>query len=286
MVDRIRHFRAGLLLALSALVVFWPISYWLPLPEYLSALASEDYADYQLALRLILVVYFLFFILNLITAGLSATKLSSRLKFYLALVPAALLFVLPIIFVIPAALSFPDRNYFEVFQAMYRLLRYTTPQLLALAIVCTLIAVAINVRAALIFRAAPSLDVVPNNVRNRYFIYAGVFFLVLAIVIPVGAFNASLRSMDRAACARYAALEVPQIDSDVPIFLSEIRVIGESAGNKSLQNLLINFSDISRQYLSLLDTEDQGSLVLKQYGDLTAKAKDEVAIVCSEYAVK
>ena len=107
--------------------------------------------------------------------------------------------------------------------------------------------------------------------------------MVFAVIVPLGAYNGSLRSQDRAACNRYAALEVPQLDEDVPTFLSEIRVIGESAGSRPLQNLFINFSDISRQYLSLLDTEPEGSLALKEMGTLTAKAKNEVAKVCSEY---
>ena len=286
MTDRLKHFRAGLLLALSSALVFWPISYWLPFPQYLGVLASEDYADYQLALRSIVVIYLIFFLLNLVTAGLSATKLSARLKFWLALSPAILLLVLPFLLIIPTALSFPDRNYFEIFQAMYRLLRFSTPQILALALACTFISVALNVRAALMFRSAPEPETVNKKIRNRYFIYAGVSFLVFAIIIPVGAYNSSLRALDRAACARYSELAVPELDEEVPIFLSEIRVIGESAGNKSMQNLFINFSDLSRQYLGLLDTEPEGSIVLKQLGELTAKAKDEVAIACSEHAVE
>lgn len=286
MTDRIKHFRAGLLLALSSALVFWPISYWLPFPQYLGVLAKEDYADYQLALRSIVVLYLIFFLLNFVTAGLSATKLSSKLKFWLALSPAMLLLVLPFLLIIPTALDFPDRNYFEIFQAMYRLLRFSTPQILALALACTVFAVALNVRAALMFRSAPDPEAVNAKIRNRYFIYAGVSFLVFAIIIPIGAYNSSLRALDRAACARYSELAVPELDEEVPLFLSEIRVIGESAGNKSTQNLFINFSELSRQYLGLLDTEPEGSIVLKQMGELTAKAKDEVAIACSEHAVE
>jgi hypothetical protein len=282
-VDRLKHFRAGLLLALSSVVIFWPISYWFPLPEYLGVLASEDYADYSLALRSIVIIYLVFFLLNLITAGLSATKLSHKVKFWLALGPAAITLVLPFILIIPTALSFPDRNYFEIFQAMYRLLRFASPQLLALALICTVISVALNIRAALMFRSAPAPEAINAKLRTRYFVYAGVSLLVLAIIVPLGAYNGALRSQDRAACNRYAALEVPQLDEDVPTFLSEIRVIGESAGNRSLQNLLINFSEFSRQYLALLDTEPDGSIALKEMGLLTAKAKDEVAKVCSEY---
>ena len=285
MVDRLKHFRAGLLLALSSAIVFWPISYWLPLPEYLGVLATEDYANYQLALKAILIVYLVFFLLNLVTAGLSATKLSNRLKFWLSLAPAVALLVLPFVLIIPTALSFPDKNYFEIFQAMYRLLRYTTPQLLALVLLCTGASVALNIRAALMFRAAPEPGSIDSKTRTRYYIYSAAALLALAVIVPVGANNGALRSLDRAACNRYAALEVPQLDEEVPTFLSEIRVIGESAGNKPLQNLFINFSDISRQYLSLLDTEQEGSIALKDVGLLAAQAKDEVVKACSEYAV-
>ncbi len=286
MIDRVRHFRAGLLLALSSALVFWPISYWFPLPEYLGVLASEEYANYAIALRSILITYFVFFILNLVLAGLSATKLSARIKFWLALVPAGILLIAPFLIVIPTALSFPERNYFEIFQAMYRLLRFTSPMLLAIALISTLLAVALNVRAALIFATAKEPGSVPSVVKRNYFIYGGVALLVLAIIIPLGAYNASLRSMDRAACNRYAALEVPEIDDDVPIFLSEIRVIGESAGSESLRNVFINFSDISRQFFALLDSEPEGSVVLRDAEQITANARDLIAQSCAEFAVK
>ncbi len=286
MIDRIRHFRAGLLLALSSAVLIWPISYWFPLPEYLGVLASEEYANYQLALRSIVVIYFVFFLLNLVTAGLSATKLSSTLKFYLALVPAAILLIVPFLLVIPTALTFKDRNYFEIFQAMYRLLRFTTPQLLALVLVCTAIAVALNVRAALVFRSAKEPGNVVSQVKKRYAIYAGVALLVFAILVPLGAYNASLRSLDRSACNRYAALDIPEVDEDVPIFLSEIRVIGESAGSSFVRNTLTNFSDISRQYFSLINTEPVGSFVLKETEKLTATAKEAVVRACADFATR
>jgi len=285
MLDRLKHFRAGLLLALSSAVLFWPISYWFPLPEYLGVLASEEYADYSLALRSIVIIYLTFFLLNIVNAALAATKLSHTIKFWLSLVPAGILLIVPFILIIPTALKFPERNYFEIFQAMYRLFRFTSPQLLALVLICTLIAVALNIRAALMFRSAPHPESISSKLSTRYLIYAGVSVLVMAIIVSVGAFNGALRSQDRAACNRYAELEVPELDEDVPVFLSEIRVIGESAGNESLQNILINFSDMSRQYLSLLDSEPQGSVVLKEAGELTAKAKDDVARACSEYAV-
>ena len=286
MLDRVRHLRAGLLLALSSLVLFVPISFWFPLPEYFGTLASEEYADYQLALRGIVALYLVVFILNLVTVALSATKLDNVIKFWITLVPATLLFILPFLFVIPTALKFPDRNFFEVFQAMYRLLRFSSPLLLTIALICTAAAVALNIRAALIFRSAPVLGEIPPKVRNRYFIYGGVTLLVFAIVIPVGAYNGSLRSLDRSACNTYAELEVPGLDEEVPTFLSDIRVIGESAGNQALRDALINFSDLSRQYFSLLNTEPENSLTLKQYETAVAQAKETVAKYCYEYGVK
>jgi hypothetical protein len=285
-IDRIRHFRAGLLLALASAVVFWPISYWFPLPEYLGVLASEEYANYQLALRSIVVIYFVFFLLNLVTAGLSATKFSSTVKFYLALVPAAVLLIAPFLLIIPTALSFRDRNYFEIFQAMYRLLRFTSPQLLGLALVCTAIAIALNVKAALVFRSAKDLGNVAPQVKKRYFIYGGVALLVFAIIVPLGAFNGAVRSQDRAACQEYAALRIPELDEEVPNFLSEIRVAGESAGSRSLRDSLIKFSDLSRQYFALVNTDDVGSFVLQEAEKETKSARDAVIQACSDYSVR
>jgi len=274
------------LLALSSAVLFLPISYWLPLPEYFGTLASEEYVDYQLALRSIVAIYLVFLILNLITAVLASTKLDNRVKLWLSFAPAVILLVAPFLLVIPAALKFTDRNYFEVFQAMYRLLRFSSPLLLTIALLSTAISVALNVRAALIFRSATAPGEVPANLRNRYFIYGGVMLLVFAIIVPVGAYNGSLRSLDRSACNAYAALEIPKLDEDVPVFLSDIRVIGESAGNRSLGDNFIKFSDLSRQYFALLGSEDENSLTLKQYEIAVAETKQSIAEYCSEYGVK
>ena len=285
MLDRQSHFRAGLLLALSSAVLFWPISYWLPLPEYLGVLGSEEYADYSFALRSIVIIYLTFFLLNIFTALLAATKISHTLKFWLSLVPAGILLIVPFILVIPTALKFPERNYFEIFEAVYRLFRFTTPGLLALALVSTLIAVGLNIRAALMFRSAPEPESVSSKVSKRYFIYAGAALLVFAVIIPLGSFNGSLRSQDRAACDRYVALEIPALDEEVAVFLSEIRVIGESAGNQSMREVFINFSDYSREYLSLLNSESEDSVEFARLEALTTKAKDDVAAACSVYAV-
>jgi hypothetical protein len=268
------------------MLVFWPISYWFPLPEYLGVLASEEYANYQLALRSIVIIYLIFFILNLVTAGLAATKLSGSIKFWLALVPAAVLLFAPLALVIPTALRFPDQNYFVIFEAMYRLLRFTSPVLLALALLSTVLAVALNVRAALMFRNSNDLGSISPILKKRYFIYGGIAFLALAIIVPLGAYNASVRSLDRAACNRYANLEIPELDEDVPVFLSEIRVIGESAGSRGMQNTFINFSDLSRQYFALINSEPAGSALLADAEKVTASARNQVIETCSEFAVK
>jgi hypothetical protein len=286
LIDRVRHLRAGLLLALSSAVLFLPISFWLPLPEYFGTLASEEYASYQLALRSIVAIYLVVLILNLVTAGLSSTKTDNRVKFWLSLAPAAILLVIPFLLVIPIALKFPDRNYFEVFQAMYRLLRFSSPILLTIALLSTAIAVGLNVRAALIFRSAPDPGAIPANIRNRYFIYGGVVLLLFAIIVPVGAYNGSLRALDRSACNSYAALEIPKLDEDVLKFLSDVRVLGDSAGNGSLKDSFTKFSDMSRQYFSLLNTEPEGSLILKQYEVAVAESKQAIVDYCTEYGVK
>ena len=69
------------------------------------------------------------------------------------------------------------------------------------------------------------------------------------------------------------------------MFLSEIRVIGESAGNQSMREVFINFSDYSREYLSLLNSESEDSVEFARLEALTTKAKDDVAAACSVYAV-
>jgi len=52
-----------------------------------------------------------------------------------------------------------------------------------------------------------------------------------------------------------------------------------------VKSAFTNFSTVSRQYYSLLNSEaDEATLT--QYQLETATAKDKVAEVCSEYAVK
>ena len=285
MLNRIRQFRAALLLGLASAIIFWPISYWLPLGEYLGVLNTTEYAEYGIELKSFVALYLIFFILNLITAGLTATRMNFRVKIWLALIPAGLLLVMPFLLSIPIAVKYSDRNYFEVLGAFYRLFRFTKPELLVVVFLCTFLAVALNVTAALIIRSAADVDKVTDKVRNRYFIYAGAVLAILAIGVSLGSINAAKRSLDRTQCNNYAAIELPETDDDVLIFLSQIMVFGESSGTESVKNAFINFSTISRQYYSLLNTEiDEATL--NQYQVQTAAAKEKVAQVCSEYAVK
>lgn len=285
MLNRIRQFRAALLLGLSSAIIFWPISYWLPLGEYLGVLNTTEYAEYQIQLKSFVALYLIFFILNLITAAITATRFNYRVKFWLALVPAVFLLVVPFLLSIPIAIKFSERNYFEVLGAYYRLFRFTKPELLAVVFLCTFLAVVLNVVAALIIRSAADVDKVTDKVRNRYFIYGGAVLAILAIAVTVGSVNALKRSLDRAQCNNYAAIELPEIDEDVPIFLSQIMVFGESSGTDGVKNAFTNFSTVSRQYYALLNSEvDEATL--NQYQLQTAAAKDKVTEVCSEYAVK
>jgi hypothetical protein len=283
--NRIRQFRAALLLGLASAIIFWPISYWLPLGEYLGVLNTEEYAEYGIELKSFVALYLIFFILNLITAGLTATRFNYRVKFWLALVPAGLLAVVPFLLSIPIAVKYSDRNYFEVLGAFYRLFRFTKPELLVVVFLCTFLAVALNVLAALIIRSAADVDKVTDKVRNRYFLYAGAVFAILSIAVSLGSINASKRSLDRTQCNNYAAMDLPETDDDVLIFLSQIMVFGEGSGTDAVKNAFINFSTISRQYYALLDTEVDET-TLTQYQVQTATAKDKVTEVCSEYAVK
>ena len=285
MLNRIRTFRAAFLLVLASAIVFWPISYWLPLGQYLGVLNTAEYADFQLSLKSIVVIYLIFFILNLLTAAVTATRFNYRVKFWLAIIPAGILLIAPFLLSIPVSLKYPDRNYFEVYGALYRLFRYTNPGLLVMAFSCTFLAIALNVLAALVIRKAAQVEKVQGKIRNRYFIYAVVTVLIFALVVTLGSVNAGKRSLDRAACNTYAALPLPELDQDVTTFLSELLVIGQAAGNDSVKQAFGNFSLTSRQYYNMIDSEVD-DVTLNQYALQASAARDQVAAVCSEFAVK
>lgn len=284
--DRIKHFRAGLLLALSSAVILWPISFWLPLSDYLVAIGDEDYADFKQTLQLIIAIYIVFFILNLVTAVLSATKLNHKIKIWLSLSLAFVLLVAPVLLVIPIAVKYPEQNFFEVFQALYRLLRFTSPELLGWVLILTVLAVVLNVRAALTLKNATNPERVPKHLRNRYLIYAGVMVLVFVIVALIGMTNASARAGDKKACLDFAALALPEYNDQVDAYISNVRSVAEEAGSNELKSQFVAFSDLSTDYLSLVITEPDNSAKLAQYGEAITEVKAGIDALCSAISVK
>jgi hypothetical protein len=284
--DRIKHYRAGLLLALSSIVIIWPISYWFPLSEYLAAIDIEDYADYKQTLEIIVAIYISFFVVNLVTAGLVATKVNHWIKFWLSLVPAIILLVVPVVIVIPIAAKYPKQSFFEVFQALYSLLRFNSPQLLWWALILTVLSVAINLRAAFIFKSATNPERVPTHLNKRYFIYAGVMLLALLISALVGIVNSSARASDKNACLQYSALPLPEYDDQVETYVSNVRIIAGTTGSKELKTQFLNFSDLSIEYLALVITEPDNATKLAQYGEAISAIRGNIDLICSQFTVK
>ena len=284
--DRIKHFRAGLLLALSSAVILWPISYWFPLGDYLVALGDEDYADFKQTLELIISIYIVLFILNLVNAGLSATKLSHKIKIWLSLIPAFVLLVVPVLLVIPIATKYPEQSFSEVFQALYRLLRFTSPELIGWVLFLTVLAVVLNVRAANTLKNATNPERVPKHLRNRYLIYTGVMALIFVIVAVLGMTNASARAADKKACLDFAALPLPEYNDQVDAYISSVRSIAEGTGSRDLKSFFVDFSDLSTDYLSLTITEPDNSTKLAQYGEAITEIKTVIDQTCSQLSVK
>lgn len=281
--SRLRHFRAALLLVLSSVAIFWQISFWFPFTEYLAFLSSEQLADYEVLLKTVVAIYISFCLINLIVAGLLASPISSTLKFWLALSPAAVFFLTPLISAAILAVRFPDRNFFEVFQAMFRLFRFTKSDTLALALVLILIATALNVRAAIMVRKASYGEKLPSKLLYRYLIYTALVVLVSGGITTANIYNSSLRALDRASCQDYAARALPALDEEVPTFLSDVMLYGQSAGTKQAQEAFITFSMISRQYFAQLSSDDQSALLAQLETEVTA-ARAKVAQICSEFA--
>ena len=284
--DRIKHFRAGLLLATSSAIVIWPISHWLPLPDYLQGISDEDYSEFQQTLQLIVALYLSFFVLNLITAALSATKVSYKPKFWLSLVPAFILLVVPFVLVIPIAVKYPEQSYSEVFQALYRLLRITSPDLVWWVLILTLLSATLNIRAAITFKKATNPERVPKHLSNRYLIYTGVMVLVFAVVILVSMTNATSRAADRKACLDYAALVIPKYNDQVDAYISDVRTIAERTGSEDLKSQFVSLSDLSTDYLSLVITEPENSATLAQYGQAITELKASIDVTCAALSVK
>jgi hypothetical protein len=283
MQNRMKHFRAGLLLVLSSALIFWVISYWLPLPSYLSAVSSDKYADYQLTIQLFVGAYLTFFILTLVSAGLAFTRLPSTVKFYLTLIPASIIFILPFLLAIPIAFRLPERNYFEIFMAMFRLFRFTRLDLFVAVLVVTTLACFINIFAAIIMRRAGEVEKVSKKIQTNYMIYSGVAVLVLVASIGINFYNATVRSVDRVACYDYRDLELPVTDKDIVPFLNNIQLYGEQAGSEQLRNALVNFANASRQYYAVMNT-DAGEGTIAQFQVAAAQAKVTVTDLCSEFA--
>ena len=284
--DRIKHFRAGLLLALSSAVILWPISYWFPLSDYLVAIGDEDYADFKQTLQLIIGIYLVFFILNLVTAALSATKLSYKIKIWLSLIPAFVLLVVPVLLVIPIATRYPEQSFLEVFQALYRLLRFTSPELIGWVLFLTVLSTALNVRAAITLKNATNPERVPKHLRNRYLIYTGVVALVLVIVAVLGMSNSSARAADKKACLDFAALPLPEYSDQVDAYISSVRSIADKTGSRDLKSFFVDFSDLSTDYLSLTITEPDNSAKLAKYGEAITEIKTVIDQTCSQLSVK
>ena len=284
--DRIKHFRAGLLLALSSALIIWPISYWFPLSDYLVAIGEEEYADFKQTLQIIISIYIGFFVLNLITSGLSATKLNHKVKMWLSIIPAVILLVVPVLLVIPIAVKYPEQSFFEVFQALYRLLRFTSPELVGWALLLTVLAVALNIRAALTLKDAGNPERVPKHLSKRYLIYTGVMALVFIIMTLLSFSNSSARASDRQACLDFAALAVPEYNDQVDAYISNVREIADKTGSKDLKGLFVDFADISTEYLSVFITEPDNSTKLTEYGEAMTAIRSNIDVICSQVSVK
>lgn len=285
MQNRLRHFRAGLLLILSSALVFWIISYWFPLPDYLSAVSNKNYEDYQLTIQLFVATYLIFFLLNLIVAGLYFTKISSTIKFWMAAIPAGLVLLTPFLLAIPIATKFPQRNYFEIFMAMYRLFRFTKVELFVSVLIVTALVVSLNLLAAFVVRGAGELESVAVKYRNRYLVYAALASLVLVGSVGVNLYSSNVRALDRNSCYDYKNRELPEVDQQVPTFLNDVQLYGQQAGSKNLQAAFINFAMLSRQYYDLLNT-DASESTIAQYQVGVAQSKQLVADICSEFATE
>lgn len=292
MSNRILSFRAALVLLLSSAVIIWPISFWFPIGDFLAAVNSADYAQFSGTLKGIVVVYFLFFMLNIVSAALAFTKLDNRVKFTLALTPAIALLAVPLILVIPVAQSpeLASRGYFTVFEAMFRLLRFTTQNLFMGALIITAVAILINVFASILFWKDKSGQLesgpeVPSNLKRRYGFYVAASLVVLVVIGANGYGGATLRSLDRAACNKYIELPLPDQDTGVPAFLSNLQFIGESAGSARVGEAFLFFVQTSKIYNNWLNSEDptpNGDELLNN----VRVAKDAITEACSPYSVK
>ena len=282
MSSRLFHLRAALLLVLSSALVFWVVAFWFPLTDYLVFLSSDDVAKFELILKIFVAIYISLCLVNLLIAGLFATRLPKTLKFWLAIIPAAILFITPFAAAIPIAFMFPERNYFEVFQAMFRLFRFTKADTFAVAIIVILLATLLNVLAAVMVARAGEADKLPSKLRPRYLIYTLVVFIIAGSFTAANLVNASYRDLDRKSCQQYSLRELPALDEDVPSFLSDLMLYGQSAGTRFMQDSFVTFSMVSRQYYAAL-SQDADPQTLSQLEYNVAQSKQTVTDLCSEF---
>lgn len=287
MSNRVLSFRAALLLIISSAAIIWPISYWLPLPNYLAVLSTSEYAQFANTLRGIVIVYILFLVMNIVSAVLAFTRLDYRIRAALLAIPTLSLVIAPLVLIIPNAQHFTDRSYFTVLQAIYRLLRFTTPQLLVTVLVVSLLCFALNLFALiLIFRdKSESIDEMPKETRKAYVALACILSLATVVSLISGATAAQSRALDRQACANYAALAVPETDEGVPVFLSDIQLYGEAAGTDQVKTPMVTFAEKSRQYYTLYYSDEETNVDLDALLEEVKAAKDQIAQVCTEYSV-
>jgi len=285
--NRVLSFRAALLLIISSAAIIWPISYWLPLPNYLAVLSTSEYAQFANTLRGIVIVYILFLVMNIVSAVFAFTRLDYRIRAALLAIPTLSLVIAPLVLIIPNAQHFIDRSYFTVLQAIYRLLRFSTPQLLVTVLVVTLLCFALNLFAlVLMFRdKSESIDEMPKETRKAYVALASILSLATVVSLISGATAAQNRALDRQACAKYAALPVPETDEGVPVFLSDIQLYGEAAGTDQVKTPMVTFAEKSRQYYSLYYSDEETNVDLDALLEEVRAAKDQIAQVCVEYSV-
>jgi len=283
MSGRLQHFRAAFLLVLSSALTFWVIGFWLPLGDYLKAINTPKYGDYRTFILVMVGVYLSFALLNLIVAGLYATKISAKVKLFLAVIPASVLFLTPFILTIPIAQRFPNQNYFQVFQGLYRLFRFTKTDTFATAIIIAVLVLVFNFLAAAMVKRAGEVGAMPSKLKTRYISYTAAVVALVGIFAATTVYTANLRNQDRKSCYDYLALELPTLDSELTSFFNDVTLYGQQAGTKELSKAMIQFADISRQYDALLSSDVDGQ-ILDQYSKEVAAAKLRVTEICSEFA--
>lgn len=228
-------------------------------------------------------VYLTFTLINLIVAALYASSISANVKLFLSVIPASILFLTPFVLTIPILQRFPKQNYFVVYQALYRLFRFTKPSTFALAIIISVLILALNFWAASIAKRTVIAERVPEKLRVRYLSYTAALVAIVAIFMTVTLYSTKVRNQDRQSCKDYLNREVPILDTELNSFFNDLTLYGQQAGTKELSNALQQFSSISRQYDAALKSDIDDN-TLKQYEEAVAAAKAQVTDICSEFA--